>query len=100
MHSTQPPGLVCLFKPHSVDLSLECGSSPSRRSEKQQGNLLVALTNQTRPIFDGVAHEAAVDVVELLMVCPLGFHIVDLEAYVRRHPTSHSDISERTKSGG
>ena len=75
-------------------------TSPSRGSQKQQGNLLEALANQTRPIFDGVAHEAAVDIVELLMVCPLSFHIVDLEAYIRRDPTSHSDISERTKSGG
>lgn len=71
---------------------------PSGRSEKEWGNkgdLLEALTDQTRPIFDGVAHEAAVDVVEFLMVCPLGLHIVDLEAYIRRHPTSHSGVSEK-----
>ena len=71
---------------------------PSGRSEKQWGNrvnLLKALADQTRPVFDGVAHEAAVDVVELLMVCPLSFHIVDLEAYIRWDPTSHSGISEK-----
>ena len=61
-------------------------------------SLLKALTDQTRPVFDGVAHEAAVDVVEFLMICPLSFHIVDFKAYIRRHPTSHSGISEKGRN--
>ena len=98
MHSTQPPCLVCLFKFHLVDLGLNCGYVPKQTLRDVIGNrsnLLEALADQTRPVFDGVAHEAAVDIVEFLMVCPLGFHIVDLEAYVRRHPTSHSGVSEK-----
>ena len=101
MHSTQPPGLVCLFRFHLADLGLNCGHAPERTLRDvmgNRGNLLEALTDQTRPVFDGVAHEAAVDIVELLMVCPLGFHIVDLEAYVRRHPTSHSGVSEKVRN--
>ena len=101
MHSTQPPGLVCLFKFHLVDLGLICGHAPERTLREVIGNrsnLLEALTDQTRPVLDGVAHEAAVDVVEFLMVCPLRFHIVDLEAYIRWHPTSHSGISEKGRN--
>ena len=53
--------------------------------------LLEALTNKTRPILDCVSHEAAVDVIELFMICPLGFHIVNLETDVRGYPITFLD---------
>lgn len=52
----------------------------------RQSDLLKALTDQTRPIFYSIAHKAAVDVVELPMVCPICLHVVDLKAYVGRYP--------------
>lgn len=36
--------------------------------------------------MDGVAHEAAVDVIEFFMVGPFLFDIVDFEAYIGRDP--------------
>ena len=98
MHSTTPPGLVCLFEFHLADLGLNCGYASKRTLREaigNRGNLLEALADQTRPVLNGVAHEAAVDVVEFLIICPLSFHIVDLEAYIRRYPTCHSGVSEK-----
>ena len=49
--------------------------------------------NQIGPISDSISHEAAVDVVEFLIICPIGLHIVDLKAYIGRYPMGVDGIS-------
>ena len=48
--------------------------------------LLEALLDEARPIVDGVAHAAAVDVIKFLAVGPVGFSVVDFESDVWRDP--------------
>ena len=56
--------------------------------------LLEALAEQFGPVSDAVAHEAAVDVVEFLVIGPLFFDVVDFEADVWRYPSSnHNSVS-------
>ena len=45
------------------------------------------------PISNRVSHEAAVDEVEFVMVRPICFDVVNLEAYVWRYPVSVGGIS-------
>lgn len=59
----------------------------------QRSNLLKALTDQTRPIVNSIAHKATVDVIEFLMIYPSFLHIIDLKAYIGRHPVSFGRIS-------
>ena len=58
----------------------------------RQSDLLKALTDQTRPVLYSIAHKAAVDVVELPMVCPICLHVVDFKAYVGRYPMGLSTL--------
>ena len=58
---------------------------------ESKDSLLEALANQTWPVFNCIPHEAAVDVVEFLMISPLCFNIVDLETNVGRYPLSIAD---------
>ena len=56
--------------------------------------LLEALAEQFGPVFDAVAHEAAVDVIEFLVIGPLFFDVVDFEADVWRYPLfNHNSVS-------
>ena len=56
-------------------------------------DLLKALPDQTRPVVNSSAHETAVNVVELSMICPICLHIVDLEAYIGRYPVIFGGFS-------
>lgn len=51
--------------------------------------------DQMGPVPDCCAHEPAVDVVEFLVVCPVGLDIVDLKAYIGRYPVSVGGISRQ-----
>ena len=42
--------------------------------------------DETGPILDGVSHAAGMDEVEFLVIGPICFNVVDLEADVRRDP--------------
>ena len=56
--------------------------------------LLEALAEQFGPVSDAVAHEAAVDVVEFLVIGPLFFDVVNFEADVWRYPLfNHNSVS-------
>ena len=48
--------------------------------------LLEALLHQARPVPDRDGHAAAVDIVELLRIGPVGFDVVDFEADVWGDP--------------
>lgn len=110
MHSSQPPGLVCLKKlisgyfllfglllgkrhPQNFISFVAPYAARNPLGNGGQSDLLKALTDQTRPILNSIAHEAAMDVVEFLMICPLCLYIVDLKAYIGRYPMSLGGIS-------
>lgn len=76
MNSTHPPGLVCLVGVKNPECSIN-----------KQGGLLETLPVQPGPISDGVAHHAAMDVVEWLMVGPVFLDVVHFEPDVRGNPT-------------
>lgn len=83
MNSAHPPGAVYL----RVIVEEE-------RFRDRTGfgmDLLKALPLQPRPVSDGIAHEAAVNVVERLMVSPVILDVVDFEVNVRGYPAA--DVS-------
>ena len=51
-------------------------------------SLLVALADEAGPIFYGDAHESTMNVVEFLMIGPIGLDIINLKTDVRRHPVA------------
>lgn len=53
---------------------------------------------QLWPIMDGIAHEAAVDEIERLVVRPVVLHIIHFETDVWGHPETGRE-SEYCKSG-
>ena len=114
-HSTQPPGTVflggedlvsgfwvavlgCLLVnvcPEGRYLLIGSGGMRdfSGRTGHRANDLLKALTHQTRPVANGRRHEAAVDIVEFLIISPSFLRVIDLEAYVWRYPRIVGGIS-------
>lgn len=56
-------------------------------------NVLVSLAHKSRPILDGVAHEAAMDEIKILVVGPFCLHIINLEANIRWNPMRTLDLN-------
>ena len=79
------------IKVYELDIATRLGM-PEHASESAatasgaNGHLLEALASQPRPVFDSGTHEAAMDVVEGLIVRPVGLDVVDFELDVRWHP--------------
>ena len=67
----------------SVDQRSVC---QDRCGVKVQVCLLVNVANQLRPVEDAARHVSTEDVVELVLVRPGAFHIIDLEFDVWRDP--------------
>lgn len=49
-------------------------------------NILVTLANKSWPVFDGIAHEAAMNEIKILVVGPFCLHIINLEANIGWNP--------------
>lgn len=48
--------------------------------------VLVTLTDKSRPVLDRNPHEATMDVVEFLVISPIGLHIIHLEPNIWGNP--------------
>lgn len=49
-------------------------------------DVLVTLADKSGPVFDGVAHEAAMNEIKILVVGPFCLHIINLEANIGWNP--------------
>ncbi len=87
-------GFPMQIQVNELGIAARCGISthstrPSvaTRRKLDIGNaVLIALTHQPGPVPDGPSHEATMNIVERLMVRPIGLRIVHLETHVGRYP--------------
>ena len=50
---------------------------------KYEEYLLKALPKETWPVFDSIAHEAVVDVIQIVMVGPICLDVVNFKVHIR-----------------
>lgn len=52
----------------------------------EYANVLVTLANKSGPVFDGVAHEAAMNEIKILVIGPFCLDIINLKANIWWNP--------------